>query len=145
MSPLAFRYPENIRFRCERCGLCCGDTATRVRRILLLKNEVYDISRRTSKTISEFADQVEGFEPYVYVMKKKSNGECVFLRDKLCTIYRMRPLICRFYPFELKNMEDGFYHFFYTDECPQIGKGSHLNRGYFETLFKKSVKTVRKN
>jgi Fe-S-cluster containining protein len=51
----------------------------------------------------EFATKIEGFEPYVFQMKKTVDGSCVFLRNGLCSIYEARPLICRFYPFQLQN------------------------------------------
>jgi Fe-S-cluster containining protein len=141
---LEFDYPRKVRFKCEKCALCCGDTEDRIRRILLLEIEAKNISKKTHKSVNSFAEKVEGFEPYIYVMKKAENRKCVFLKDDLCTIYQARPLICRFYPFELK--EENHKHIFaYTDECPAIGKGPCLEKGYFEKLFKASLRTMKEN
>jgi len=134
---LEFDYPKNVRFRCERCALCCGDTKNRVRTILLLKIEADRISQKTSMSPNDFAEKIKGFEPYVYKMKKTYDGKCVFLKDKSCSIYGLRPLICRFYPFQLKNMESNRYAFAYTEECTGIGKGPELKRRFFEKLFTK--------
>jgi Fe-S-cluster containining protein len=69
-------------------------------------------------------------------MKKTAeNGKCVFLEKNRCTIYSLRPLICRFYPFELKIVANGKHKFLYTEECPSIGKGKTLNKNYFDELF----------
>ena len=69
-------------------------------------------------------------------MKKAlENGKCVLLAKSRCTIYPLRPLICRFYPFELKTAANGDHQFLYTNECPSIGIGKPLSKNYFENLF----------
>jgi Fe-S-cluster containining protein len=136
---LDFQYPRRVRFVCEKCAKCCGDTEERVRLILLLKIEAERISQRTARGIGEFTEKIEGFEPYYFRMKKTSEGECVFLRNTLCIIYEVRPLICRFYPFQLKNVGNNRHVFTYTRECPGIGKGQWLQRSFFEKLFRESA------
>ena len=138
-----FEYPKNVRFKCQRCATCCGDTKDRVRSILLLKIETERISQETLKGVDEFAEEIEGSEPYVYRIKKTRDGKCMFLEGNLCTIYQIRPLICVFYPFELKEVRNYRYTFAYTSECPAIGKGPQLKRGYFERLFEKSMKMMK--
>jgi Fe-S-cluster containining protein len=83
----------------------------------------------------EFATKIEGFEPYVFQMKKTVDGSCVFLRNGLCSIYEARPLICRFYPFQLQNRGNDRYVFRYTEECLGLGKGCQLEKRFFEELF----------
>lgn len=138
-----FEYPRNVRFKCQRCAICCGDTKDRVRSILLLKIEAKRISQKILKGVDEFAEKVEGCEPYIYRMKKTKDGKCIFLKGNLCTIYQTRPLICVFYPFELKKVENYRYTFAYTSECPAIGKGPQLKKSYFERLFEKSMKMMK--
>ncbi len=142
---MSFEHPVNVRFKCNRCTICCGDTGNRVRNILLLRTEVDWIAQKTLKRVSEFADKVSGFEPYQYRMRKNSGGKCLFLKENRCVIYGIRPLICRFYPFELKCAGEGRYVFAYTDECPCIGSGPNLEREYFDRLFKRFVKTMKEN
>ena len=92
----------------------------------------------------EFAERTGGPEPFVYRMRKKG-GRCIFLRDNLCSIYEIRPIICRFYPFKLENLGENRYRFSYTEECPGIGKGPQLKRGFFEELFKEFLKSMNEN
>lgn len=139
---MGFEYPKNVRFTCERCAACCGNTRERVRMILLLKVEAERISRDTSKRIGEFAERIEGSEPYIYCMRKTDDGKCVFLKDKSCSIYQIRPLICRFYPFQLKYARNNRPVFTYTNECLGIGKGRELKRGFFEKLLEESMKSM---
>jgi Fe-S-cluster containining protein len=142
---MEFDYPRNVRFKCLKCALCCGDTKSRVRSILLLKFEADRISQKTLKGVDDFAEKINGFKPYIYRMKKLEDGKCVFLKANSCTIYQIRPLICMFYPFEVKEVRRNRYAFAYTDECPAIGKGPQLAKGYFERLFERFKKIMEAN
>jgi len=142
---LSFEYPKHVRFRCMRCAICCGDTKDKIRSILLLEIEVDHISKSTSMDFDKFAEKIKGFEPYIYQMRKTEDGKCVFLKDNSCSIYQIRPLICRFYPFQLKNLGNNRYAFAYTDECQGIGKGPQLKRNFFERFFSKFIGLMREN
>jgi Fe-S-cluster containining protein len=131
---LRYEYPTHIRYSCERCALCCGDTDQKVRRILILESEADDISKRTQMNIEKFTESYDKYKPYSYQIKKIENGKCIFLRDKACSIYEFRPLICRFYPFRLDFKKDA-YVFNCTNECPGIGKGKILKKDFFKKLF----------
>jgi len=132
-----FTYPGNVSFECNGCGLCCGDTTQKTRHILLLEAEAKFISQQTCLPIEQFAKPISGKEPYVYEMRKPTNDKCFFLKDNRCINYEHRPLICRFYPFELKPAQDkNGYVFDFTIECPAIGEGKTWTRKDFEKLFK---------
>lgn len=73
--------------------------------------------------------------------KNPDTGMCIFLVDNKCTIYEQRPLICRFYPFELTTDEKGTFVFKETDECPVIRSNdgvetSELDEQFFCELLK---------
>ncbi|MEM3699998.1 MAG: YkgJ family cysteine cluster protein [Candidatus Bathyarchaeia archaeon] len=140
---MIFEYPKNVHFKCERCAICCGDTKERVRSILLLKKEAERIASEAFKNVEDFAEKVKGFQPYVYQMRKTAEGKCVFLKDNLCSIYRIRPLICKFYPFQLESSKNGCFKFIYTNECPNIGKGPKLKRSFFEKFLKEAVRMMK--
>jgi Fe-S-cluster containining protein len=132
-----FTYPVKVQFDCNTCGLCCGDTKQKNRHILLLEIEAAKISSQTSEQISDFSTEIKDKLPYVYEMKKTSEGKCVLLKGSQCSIYPLRPLICMFYPFELKFDEDkGLYNFDFTLECPGINQGKVFQEKDFKKLFK---------
>ena len=140
---MSFIYPRNIRFRCIKCGICCGNTQERTRHVLLLDEEANEIAKATNQPISEFATEIEKGTPYRYEMKKtKEDGKCVFLKDNRCVIYSKRPLICRFYPFGFTNYEQQ-KTFYYTKECPGIGRGVTMNEIDFSKLFRQASKRQR--
>ena len=133
---MGFNHPSDLRFECNRCGLCCGDTSQKTRHILLLQSEAEDIAVHTSKAINVFCTEGSGKSPYVYEMKKSAEGKCVFLESNQCDIYSLRPLICRFYPFELKfDLNKETHVFDFTLECPAINQGKVLSQKDFEKLF----------
>ena len=138
-----FTYPVNIKFGCNRCGLCCGDTKQKNRHILLLEAETNNIAAHTSRCILDFSLEIKDKRPYVYEMKKTSEGKCVYLKDNQCSIYQLRPLICRFYPFELKfNKDKKLHDFDFTVECPGINQGKVFLERDFKKLFKSAQESL---
>ena len=130
-------YPTTVRFQCTKCGICCGNTEEKTRHIILLKTEAEQIAKTTSQPISKFAVKINKKEPYVYEIKKRADdGKCIFLENNRCIIYPLRPLICKFYPFELKSAHSGKYKFLFTEECPGINKGRMLGANYFRKMFR---------
>ena len=135
MARADFDYPAAVQFECTRCAICCGDTLKKVRHVLLLSPEARLIAAETSQKISDFAVKIRGRAPYSYEMKKTKDGKCVFLEKCHCCIYSLRPLVCRFYPFELKTMVEEKQAFLFTDECPGLGRGKKLRKSHFRKLF----------
>lgn len=140
-----FDYPTNIHFKCTRCGKCCGDTKKKNRHILLLKSDIDRISKETLLDYNKFSEESLGYEPYINKMIKTKSGKCFFLKNNLCTIYKIRPLICRFYPFPLRDLGNNRHSFSYTKKCPGIGTGSEITKIYFENLYKKMLDAMEGN
>lgn len=133
---MEFIYPDDIRFSCNRCGLCCGDTDKKTRHILLLRSEGEKIAKETGLPTSEFLTAIDDKQTFCYEMKKSKSGKCNFLKDNGCSIYSLRPLICRFYPFQLTFDPDKEKHVFnFTKECPSINQGKLFTKKEFEFLF----------
>jgi len=102
---------------------------------LLLEKEAKEISAQTGLHIKDFTDTSKDTQPYIYEMKKVEN-HCFFLNTNKCDIYGIRPLICRFYPFELTFDADKNLHIFTcTPECPTLNTGKALSKKTFEELF----------
>lgn len=138
-----FTCPANVRFSCTRCGLCCGDTPQKTRHILTLTSEAEKIAEETCKPIADFTVEIKGKPPYSHEIKKTGDGKCVFLQENQCTVYENRPLICRFYPFQLTYNKDMETHVFdFTLECPAINQGKVLKRRDFEALFLLAQQTL---
>src|SRR4030067_1016469 len=141
---MSFDYPRKVQFKCSKCGICCGDTTEKTRHILLLNEEANDLASTTNQQISDFASKIDDKSPYAYEMKKTvEDGKCVFLRQNRCTMYSKRPLICRFYPFWLKTAEKEQRVWYYTKECPGIGKGKPMGKEEFHKLLRTASKRTK--
>ena len=102
----------------------------------MLESEAKEIQEKTGLDLGEFCFEVFDKQPYRFEMKKQADGKCLFLKSEGCRIYDLRPLICRFYPFELKFDDDKqAYVFNPTSECPAINQGKLLNEKDFRKLF----------
>jgi Fe-S-cluster containining protein len=84
--------------------------------------------------IKDLALRMEGKEPYSFEMRK-IDGKCFFLHGNQCSIYGLRPLLCKFYPFSLETDGNGKFRFQVTSECPGLGTGLLLKKPYYERLF----------
>ena len=126
------RYLKNVRFECQRCARCCGDTPHRGRNILLLEEEVRNISKLTGMKISEFTVEAK-WGAYTHRIKKR-NGKCPFLNGKACKVYNHRPLVCRLYPFSIEK-SGNTYTFEASEDCPGIDLGDMVQGEEFKKMF----------
>ena len=127
------RYPIHVRWICVRCTNSCRDLPDQRRKILLTSTDLARITNATRLAPKEFSASSRALAPYERMMKKR-NGRCIFLRGSKCSIYRSRPLICRFYPFCIgpsgaKGFEVGF-----DLRCSGIGKGQRRGEKFFRGL-----------
>ncbi len=136
-------YPDDLYWQCLRCHSCCGDTLEHSRHIRLLDREVRIIAYVTARDPKSFCTRITGFGFYEFEMLKQSTGDCIFLSRNICTIYEIRPLTCRFYPFFLEEPVQGGYRFGLTNEkCPGLGQGQLLNEEFFKDLLNTARKKI---
>jgi len=102
-------YRKNLRFKCKRCAtFCCKLGGPN-----LTKKDIERIKQAGYKTES-FLEPVQNgrYESMVTpygCLRSKKDGSCIFLkfnyekRSYECVIYDVRPILCRFYPFEVET------------------------------------------
>ncbi len=113
-------FSNGIRFECTQCGICCtGEPGT----VYVTEDEIKKIADFLN--IDEQKLKNEFLYPYKdsYSIKELENGDCIFYKDKSCTIYPVRPMQCKTYPFWLKNLRNEKKWKEVEKECPGIGKG----------------------
>lgn len=98
-------------FTCKRCGLCCHETEGS-EFVMVTPLEVRAIMAHTGRTWSEVAlpypEFLEGPNACTYTFEwvlQRNHGHCAFLDGTQCSIYTVRPWICRTYPFMLDDDE----------------------------------------
>ena len=124
-------FPDCV-FSCTICADCCKDAPRHRRKILMLEGEVLVISEKIGRDGKEFALKSNKTSPYEFKMRKVK-GSCVFLKkDNLCEIYDARPLVCKFFPFELKR--GGKWGI--SGGCEGVGLGKKVPKKVFRDLKK---------
>lgn len=97
-------------FRCARCAKCCrasfGDNT-----VTVFPGEIRVIMAATDREWLDVVqpeedgdeDEYGNRQAFEWALRKKQNGDCIFLEEGRCTIYEARPFICRTYPFYLED------------------------------------------
>ena len=108
-------FEKNLRFRCKRCAIyCCklGGPWLTEEDIELIESA----GHKTSAFVEDSKIKYENRSLMTKAMKNRKRGSCIFLRkDKRrhayeCSIYEIRPVFCRLYPFEIKRIDiDSFF------------------------------------
>ncbi|OPY54772.1 MAG: hypothetical protein A4E49_00783 [Methanosaeta sp. PtaU1.Bin112] len=119
--------------------------------IYLTENDVSAISKETGRKAEEFVDTLYDYDGcYVKisdsghkvildlpVMKSKEDTTCVYYRDG-CTIYSVRPIACRLFPFRVEedtlSSGDIILNISYNPTCPGVGKGHKVDKRKLENL-----------
>jgi len=116
-------------FRCPvKCDACC-------RRSIgpgLTEKDYQRISREAPD--SQVAEKRD--HPLFPYRLKTREGACLFLNSRgQCTIYSIRPILCRLYPLQLHFQWDGKL-LWCLEHCPGVGveKGIALEGAYLESL-----------
>ena len=129
-----------VKFKCHHCNHCCTDviclpTPWDVRRIMKMTGmEPFDFVEFI--TPDEVEDvglddptwlEIDG-EHYMMALKRDEKTGCGFLdnKTKYCTIYEARPLLCRLYPFKVRENKKGKYKGFTLHKdvgCPKHEDG----------------------
>lgn len=135
-SPYAlFRNTNNNLGTFNLCSNCVGKSATcccnpNVDSPMLLPKEAETISKNMKINIEEFANKIDFSKMHndyslkeLYQMKRQdNNNQCYFYRNNQCTIYEIRPIDCRIFPYDIKLENDGNYYLVYykSKECQII-------------------------
>lgn len=86
-----------VKFKCRECGRCCGGFPGYV---WLSKDDIKKIANFLQLTekifIIRYTRVAHG---KISLTECRTNYDCIFLKDKKCQIYAVRPEQCRTFPF----------------------------------------------
>lgn len=89
---------------------------------ILLPFEVKKIAVLSRKKEEDFAVKLS---PNLYQMKRIDDDEkkgCIFFQNNQCTIYKERPLDCRLFPFDFKEINGEYWLVYYDQICNAVPK-----------------------
>ncbi len=118
-------YREGLRFSCTQCGNCCsGDPGY----VWASKEEIREIARFLGRTDGWLEPNHLRRVGLRYSLTEHANGDCVFLKREngkaMCSIYPVRPLQCRTWPFWTENLKSQKeWNALAAEKCPGMNKG----------------------
>ena len=135
---------KGIRFECQGSGNCCVSRGT-YGFVYLSKKDIKKLSIGFKTTeqnfIKNYCQKTDGF---IHLKElKKNNGNCIFLKDNKCTVYKSRPIQCRTWPFWPENMNAKTWEKDIAIFCPGINKGRFYSSKNIEKILKKDIKNSK--
>ncbi len=132
-----------FKFKCiEGCNLCCSGNPGI---ILVTDEEITQIANFLSipkiefiktytRIIRNYFSSNFGFIDKAYSIKETSENDCIFLKKNGCSIYPVRPLQCKAYPFwpSIVQSEDSWEK--EKEFCPGINRGKTYTEKEIETI-----------
>lgn len=89
-------YSNGLRFECTGCGQCCTGAPGFV---WVNPNEIEEMATFLKISVEEFSNKyLRRVMGKVSLIEMPSSYDCVFLKDKKCQIYSVRPTQCRTFP-----------------------------------------------
>lgn len=114
-------YAEGLRFGCVQCGRCCGGAPGYV---WLDQEELKAIAKHVGLPAKEFRRIYVRRLWRKMTLKERGNYDCVMLDAAgRCTVYPVRPLQCRTWPFWPVNLKSRKSWREARRRCPGIGNG----------------------
>ena len=114
-------YADGLRFSCTQCGKCCtGDPGY----VWVTDEELAKLAKFRGDRASEFAAVYTRSARGHRTLREKANGDCVFYEaGRGCTVYAVRPLQCRTWPFWGTNLRSEAAWQRTEGQCPGSGQG----------------------
>lgn len=95
-------YQQGLRFECTQCGKCCTGSPGYV---WLKDDEIDAIAAFLQITRSQFCRlYTRSVNSRIALVELKKNYDCIFLDNKKCRIYPVRPSQCRTFPWWPQNL-----------------------------------------
>lgn len=95
-------YAQGLHFECTGCGQCCTGSPGY---IWVNEEEIEQIAKHLNMTGGEFsALYLRYVNGRMSLLERPKSYDCIFLKDKKCGIYSVRPTQCRTYPWWPQNL-----------------------------------------
>jgi len=118
-------YQDGLQFECEQCGNCCTGSPGYV---WVNEEDIRNIAGYLDKPIGEIRLMFTRPARGKVSLTEFANGDCVFFdpQNRGCTIYSVRPIQCRTWPFWKSNIESPDDWKETQRGCPGAGTGNFV-------------------
>lgn len=122
-----------VQFECQQSGKCCVSHGEYGFVYLTLKdrqNIAKELGLSTRAFTKEYCAKTDG----VYHIADKGDPTCLFLKNKMCTIYKVRPTQCRTWPFWPETMGAKSWKKDVVKFCPGVNKGKLYSKDEIQSI-----------
>jgi uncharacterized protein len=137
-------YEQGLRFECQGSGKCCtshGEFGF----VFLTKEDRKRMADVLGLSVGEFkkkhCDQTNGIW---HLKEDPKRPDCMFLKDKRCSVYEGRPNQCRTWPFWPEVMNAKAWKAEVASFCPGVGKGRVWSKEEIEASMKLDKENEKK-
>ena len=96
-------YKDGLKFKCTECGKCCTGSPGHV---WLSDDEIIAMAEHLKLSIDDFAMRyLRLVNGRIALLEDPRTYDCIFLKDKKCQIYSLRPKQCRTFPWWQRNLK----------------------------------------
>ncbi len=122
-------FEKGIKFKCQGSANCCISRGNHGY-VYLSKDDLNKLANFFNLNKNEFKKKyckiTNGF---IHLKEfKKNKGNCLFLINNRCSVYRARPIQCRTWPFWNENMNAKTWNKEIALFCPGVGKGRRYTK-----------------
>lgn len=132
-------WSEGLRFQCQGSGKCCtshGEYGF----VFMTKEDRQNMAAFLGLSLGPFTrkycDKTNGF---YHLKEDPKNTDCMFLKDKRCTVYEARPIQCRTWPFWPDVMNAKTWKKEVVSFCPGVGKGPLVPAGKIQKILQEQI------
>lgn len=126
-------YQDGLSFECTQCGNCCTGAPGA---IWVTDEELEAIGDYLGKSIGEMRLMHTRLIRGKLSLREYANGDCEFFdgASRKCTIYPVRPVQCRTWPFWRSNIASESSWRDVQRTCPGAGNGDFVSLAEIERL-----------
>ena len=114
-------YSNGIYFECQQSGKCCQSRGAYGYIYVSFKDRTR-LASHLGITTAQFTKNYTAKTEGLFHLKQPEKS-CPFLQANRCSVYHVRPLQCRTWPFWPENMSPQVWREEIEPYCPGIGKG----------------------
>ena len=134
-------WKDGVRFECQGSGKCCtshGEYGF----VFLTLDDRRRMAKHLGISTSAFTRKYcENKSGVFHLIEDPKNTDCMFLKNKKCSIYEARPTQCRTWPFWPEVMNAKTWKKEVMSFCPGVGKGPVISAEKIEKALKEQQRS----
>lgn len=133
-------WSQGIQFQCQGSGNCCVSRGG-YGYVYLTKTDRRRLAKKLGISAPSFTKLFCEQEGGIWKLKNGTTDDCLFLKDKRCSVYEARPTQCRTWPFWPEVLNAKTWNGEVKTFCPGVGKGKTWSKQEVEAQLKEQVES----